>query len=145
MQVLQILNSKGADAVVSVKPGTLVSDAAKILADKRIGTVIVSPDGETALGILSERDIVKTLATQGASCLSAAVDDLMTSDLVTCTRGDQAETVLQRMTEGRFRHMPVVEDGKMVGLITLGDVVKARLSELAMEKDALEGMISNQW
>ncbi len=145
MQVLQILKSKGNDGVVTVKPGSLVSDAAKILADKRIGTVVISADGSTADGILSERDIVRELAEQGAACLKQTVDDMMTRDLITCTRADSAEGVLQKMTDGRFRHMPVVEDGKMVGLVTLGDVVKARLSQLAMEKDALEGMITSQW
>lgn len=141
MLVHQILKSKADDGVVTVKPGTLVSEAAKILAERRIGTVVVSPDGAAAKGILSERDIVRELAKSGGACLNAAVDDYMTSALVTCTREDKADDVLARMTEGRFRHMPVVEDGQMVGLITLGDVVKARLSELAMEKDALQGMI----
>lgn len=141
MLVQQILNSKASTAVVTVKPGTMVRDAAKILADKRIGTVVISEDGDTADGILSERDIVRELATRGAACLSEKVDDYMTSKLVTCTRADSADSVLHRMTEGRFRHMPVVEDGKMIGLITLGDAVKARLSELSMEKNALEGMI----
>ncbi|MBV2361044.1 CBS domain-containing protein [Thalassococcus sp. CAU 1522] len=141
MQVLNILKSKGTDGVVTVKPGTLVSEAAKVLAEKRIGTVVISADGETADGILSERDIVRVLAARGASCLEDTVDSMMTSKLVTCKRTDKADDILATMTEGRFRHMPVVEDGKMVGLITLGDVVKARLSELAMEKDALQGMI----
>ncbi|WP_418593917.1 CBS domain-containing protein [Ponticoccus sp. (in: a-proteobacteria)] len=141
MQVQQILKSKGTDGVHTVKPGTLVADAAQILAEKRIGTVVISSDGSTAEGILSERDIVRVLATVGAGCLSDKVDDYMTRELVTCTRAELADAILAKMTEGRFRHMPVVEDGRMIGLITLGDVVKARLSELAMEKDALEGMI----
>ena len=141
MQVYQILKSKSDDKVVTVPPGTLVSEAAKILADRKIGTVVVSPDGEIASGILSERDIVREIAKRGATCLSDTVDTYMTSKLVTCTRNESADNVLQMMTKGRFRHMPVVEDGVMVGLVTIGDVVKARLSELAMEKNALEGMI----
>ncbi|WGW03017.1 CBS domain-containing protein [Tropicibacter oceani] len=141
MQVHSILKSKGSDGVVTVKPGTLISDAAKILAEKRIGTVVISATGTDALGILSERDIVRQLAAHGAGCLIETVDTFMTKKLVTCTRSDQADDVLSKMTEGRFRHMPVIEDGEMVGLITIGDVVKARLSELAMEKSALEGMI----
>jgi CBS domain-containing protein len=141
MLVQQILKSKGDTGVMTVLPGSLVQDAAKILAEKRIGTVVVSSDGKSAEGILSERDIVRELAKRGASCMSDKVDNLMTSNLVTCALNDAADSVLQKMTEGRFRHMPVVEDGEMVGLVTLGDVVKARLSELAMEKDALEGMI----
>lgn len=141
MLVHQILKSKGDQGVVTVKPGTSVSDAAKILAEKRIGTVVVSETGKTADGILSERDIVRELAARGAGCMSDKVDDYMTTELVTCAMGDDATSVLQKMTEGRFRHMPVLEGTEMVGLITLGDAVKARLSELKMEKDALEGMI----
>ncbi|SHH14111.1 CBS domain-containing protein [Marivita hallyeonensis] len=141
MQVHHILKSKANDAVVTVASGTSISEAAKVLAEKRIGTVVISNDGVEALGILSERDIVRELAARGAGCLSETVDTYMTSKLVTCQRNNDADDVLAKMTEGRFRHMPVVEDGKMIGLITLGDVVKARLNELAMEKNALEGMI----
>ncbi len=141
MQVHQILKSKADASVFTVAPDALVSDAAKVLADKRIGTVVISADGDTASGILSERDIVRQLATHGAQCLTASVSDYMTTRLETCTRDEEADTILSRMTEGRFRHMPVVEDGKLIGLITIGDVVKARLSELSMEKSALEGMI----
>lgn len=141
MLVHQILKSKTDDKVVTVKPGTKVSEAAKILAERRIGTVVVSKDGTTADGILSERDIVRVLANRGGSILTEPVDAFMTAKLVTCHRDEKADDILQKMTDGRFRHMPVVEDGKMVGLITLGDVVKARLTELSMEKDALEGMI----
>lgn len=141
MQVHHILKSKANDSVVTVPSGTSISEAAKLLADKRIGTVVISDDGETALGILSERDIVRELAAHGAGCLSEQVTSYMTSELVTCRRNDDADDILTKMTEGRFRHMPVVEDGKLVGLVTIGDVVKARLTELAMEKTALEGMI----
>lgn len=141
MLVHQILKSKSDDAVVTVQPGSKVSDAAKILAERKIGTVVVSADGQTAAGILSERDIVRVLAKRGGSMLNEPVDSFMTSKLVTCERNDSADEVLTKMTEGRFRHMPVIEDGQLVGLITLGDVVKARLSELSMEKDALQGMI----
>lgn len=141
MLVSQILKSKGEDTVVTVPPGMLISDAAKMLADKKIGTLVVSSDGKKADGILSERDIVRELGNQGAVILQLSVDKLMTSKLVTCKRDDRADAILQTMTEGRFRHMPVVEDGVLVGIVTLGDVVKARLTELAMEKNALEGMI----
>lgn len=141
MLVHQILKSKGSEGVLTVKPGTLVEEAAKILSDKGIGTVIVSDDGSTPEGILSERDIVRELAKRGVDCLKDTVDDYMTTELVTCGRDESADSVMEKMTSGRFRHMPVMEDGKLVGLISLGDTVKARLSELAMEKDALEGMI----
>jgi len=84
---------------------------------------------------------VRALAVKGTGCLMETVDTMMTRNPVCCTRQDSSDQVLTRMTEGRFRHMPVVEDGKLVGIVTIGDVVKARLQELAMEKDALEGMI----
>lgn len=141
MLVHQILKSKTDDTVVTVTPETKVSEAAKILADRKIGTVVVSSDGKTADGILSERDIVRVLANRGGVILTEPVEAFMTAKLVTCERNHSADDILEKMTNGRFRHMPVVEDGKMVGLITIGDVVKARLTELAMEKDALEGMI----
>ena len=141
MLVQQILKAKGDDKVITIKPGTLVSDAARILAERRIGGLVVSEDGKQIQGILSERDIVRSLAVRGASCLSDRIDDMMTRNPVCCARGDTSDQVLTRMTEGRFRHMPVVEDGELVGIVTIGDVVSSRLSELAMEKDALQGMI----
>ena len=141
MLVHQILKSKSDDAVVTVEPGTKVAEAVKILADRKIGTVVVSTDGHKAEGILSERDIVRVLAKKGGAIMNDSVDAYMTAKLFTCGRNDNADDVLQRMTDGRFRHMPVIEEGQLVGLITLGDAVKARLTELAMEKDALQGMI----
>jgi len=142
MLVQLILKSKAGSGVETVPSSTSVSDAAVILTEKKIGTVVVSDDGgKTAAGILSERDIVRELAKSGGGCLTKPVGDYMTSDLVTCTSQTNVSEVLAMMTEGRFRHVPVVEDGEMVGLVSIGDVVKAQLSQLAMEKDALEGMI----
>lgn len=141
MTVAKILKSKGSDAVVTIKPELPVADAAKVLSEKKIGSLVVSPDGTTAVGILSERDIVREIGKRGSGCLTDRVEQMMTSKLTTCTREDKAEGVLATMTQGRFRHMPVVEDGKLIGIVTLGDVVKYRLEELSMEKDALEGMI----
>ncbi len=141
MLVQQILKSKSDDGVVTVPPGTTVGRAAEILSTRRIGAVIVSPDGKTVAGIVSERDIVRELGRKGAGCMVDLVDGIMTAKLVTCAREDQTDSVLQKMTDGRFRHMPVMEGTEMVGLISIGDVVKARLTELAAEKEALEGMI----
>ena len=141
MLVRQILKTKSNDDLITIDPGTTVSAAAELMSGKRIGAVIVSQDGKTAEGILSERDIVRELGRRGAACLTELVETMMTKELISCARDDTADHVLAKMTEGRFRHMPVVEDGEMVGLISIGDVVKARLSELSMEKEALEGMI----
>jgi CBS domain-containing protein len=141
MLVQQILKSKGDDVVVTVAPGTPVQKVAELLSTRRIGAVIVSADGKLAKGIVSERDIVRELGRRGAACLGDPVESLMTAKIVSCTRAEGTDAVLGRMTDGRFRHMPVIEEGQMVGLISIGDVVKARLMELAAEKDALEGMI----
>ncbi len=142
MLVQQILTSKGGEGgVISVTPDAKVADVAQLLSSKRIGTVVVSSDGNALDGILSERDIVRELGKRGAGCLNETVDGMMTSKLVTCTPQDTADGVLKMMTDGRFRHLPVVDDGKLIGLISIGDVVKARLAELSMEKDALQGMI----
>ncbi|HMO07754.1 MAG TPA: CBS domain-containing protein [Paracoccaceae bacterium] len=141
MLVQQILKAKSDDGVVTLPPGTTVAAAAELLSSRRIGAVIVSPDGKRVAGILSERDIVRELGRRGAACMTDKVDTVMTVRVAGCTIGDSAEEVMQKMTDGRFRHMPVMEGDEMVGLISIGDVVKARLGELAMEKDALEGMI----
>jgi CBS domain-containing protein len=141
MQVHQILASKADDGVVTIAPSATMGEAATLLSARRIGAVIVTGEGGSPLGILSERDIVRELGRQGAGCLQAKVSEAMTAKLVTCTREDSAHDVMSRMTDGRFRHMPVMEGSVMVGLISIGDVVKARLGELAMEKEALEGMI----
>ena len=141
MLVRQILATKGGGGVITIEPNTLVGDAARLLSEKRIGAVVVSDDGDVALGILSERDIVRELGRRSDTCLGDKVTALMTRELVSCTPDETADDVLEKMTSGRFRHMPVLENDKMIGLISIDDVVKARLSELSMEKDALEGMI----
>lgn len=141
MLVHQILKSKPEAGVVFVGPDTPVSEAAKMLGEKRIGTVLVSEDGKVPLGILSERDIVRELGRAGGACLERTVADYMTRNVITTTPQSSVSEVLTQMTEGRFRHMPVMDGEAMVGLISLGDVVKAQLQKLEMEKDALEGMI----
>ncbi len=141
MIVSQMLKSKPDVGVISVTPDSTVTEAAKLLSTHRIGTVVVSKDGESLDGILSERDIVRELGKRGVGCLEDPVSALMTSELVTCSTSDTALQVLEMMTEGRFRHVPVMDGGKMVGLISIGDAVKGRLSQLAMEKESLEGMI----
>lgn len=141
MLVQQILKAKPITGVKTIAPGVSVRDAVKVLSDNRIGAVIVSSDGKRVAGILSERDIVRELGKAGASVLDQPVERIMTSAIIGCSKGDTADQVMERMTAGRFRHMPVMEDGEMIGLISIGDVVKAQIDHLAMEKDALEGMI----
>ena len=141
MLVSQILKSKSDDGVITIAPGTTVGKAAEMLSARRIGALIVSPDGRHVAGILSERDVVRELGRRGPACLADTVDSMMTTKIVSCTRHDRTDDVLQKMTDGRFRHMPVMDGDQMVGLISIGDVVKARLMELSADKDALEGMI----
>ncbi|WP_375255950.1 CBS domain-containing protein [Yoonia sp.] len=141
MIVAQMLKSKPDVGVISVKPDAMVADAAKLLSKHRIGTVVVSADGTSLDGILSERDIVRELGKRGAGCLRDPVSALMTAKLVTCTLTHSALDVLEMMTDGRFRHLPVMDGENLVGLISIGDAVKGRLAQLAMEKESLEGMI----
>lgn len=142
MLVSQILKDKSIQEVVRVAPGTTVGEAAQTLSAKKIGGVIVcDADTMTPRGIVTERDIVRELGKRGAICLEDKVDEIMTRDLVTCDPSDRAIKVLQVMTEKRFRHMPVMEDGKLIGLVSIGDVVKARLDELGAQAEALKNMI----
>ena len=131
---------KGSVDVVTIKPGTQVADAVRLLSENRIGALVVA-DLDKPEGILSERDIVREMGKRGTACVGEPVSNLMTAKLVTCSPSDTALDVLEMMTNGRFRHLPVMDGPNMIGLISIGDAVKARLAELAMEKDALEGMI----
>lgn len=142
MLVNQILSMKASGDIFTVAPDASVADAARLLSEKRIGAIVVSDDGKVPLGILSERDIVRELGKRGASVLDLPISELMTRKLITCTTGSSGLDVLNLMTQGRFRHLPVVDDaGEMVGLVSIGDVISARLKELAAEKEALTGMI----
>jgi CBS domain-containing protein len=141
MLVQQILNRKAMTTTVTVQPDLSISDAVALLSRKRIGAVIVQSEPGMFDGILSERDVVRELGKEGASVLGRKVSDLMTCKLEVCAPEDTALSVLERMSSGRFRHMPVVSEGKMTGLVSIGDVVSARMEQLAMENSALEGMI----
>lgn len=145
MTVRKIMQAKEKHDIVTVKPDDDVSSAAAILAKHRIGAVIVTVDGARVDGILSERDIVRALGTSGPGCLSNKVHELMTSSVKGCEMDDTANSVMERMSEGRFRHMPVMEDGKLAGVISIGDVVKTRIQEIQNENAALTGMIANTW
>lgn len=141
MIVSQILHDKPQHDIATISANSSVAEATGVLSSKRIGALVVSEDGKTVDGMISERDIVRELGKRGTGCLTDKVSDLMTRDIVTCSKQDLADAVLTLMTKGRFRHMPVVDDGQMIGLISIGDVVNARLSEISMENQALEGMI----
>lgn len=140
MLVKQILANKTA-GVVTLAPGATLREAVELLAARRIGAVVISPDGRRVAGILSERDVVRELGRRGADCLDEKVEKVMTRAIYGCAPDDSADRVLEVMTQRRFRHMPVMEGDAMVGFISIGDVVAARLAELQMERDALTGMI----
>lgn len=142
MLVQHILTLKPTQTVQTIMPGLTLGDAAKLLAKLRIGALIVTEDGQTIDGILSERDIVRELGQRGPSCLEDRIRDVMTSEVIACHPGDSAISVLEKMTDGRFRHMPVINEGKMVGVISIGDVVKARIGEVEQENSALAEMIA---
>jgi CBS domain-containing protein len=141
MTVQKILKVKGDMPIITIRPSATLGEVATLLSSRRIGAVVVSETGTDVQGIVSERDVVRELGRRGAACLTDRVQSVMTAKVVGCARSDRATEVMGKMTAGRFRHMPVMEGEVMVGFISIGDVVKARLDELSMEKDALEGMI----
>ena len=145
MIVRNIIDTKSLRQIITIEPSDTVRTATEILAKHRIGAVIVSRDGAIVDGILSERDIVRALGTRGASILDLQAQELMTATVVGCHPEDTAISVLERMTEGRFRHMPVVDENRLVAVISIGDVVKARIAEVQTENAALTDMISNSW
>ena len=140
MQIREVLDVKPAGEIHGIDPDATVAEAVARMVERGIGSLVVLREG-ILVGFITERDIVRELGRRGAACMAETVDSIMTANIVGCRRDEQANDVLQKMTDGRFRHMPVMEGNQMVGLISIGDVVKARLTELAMEKDALEGMI----
>jgi CBS domain-containing protein len=142
MNVMHIMKLKGSSVVETVSPESTVAAAADILAAKRFGALVVSVDGSDIAGILSERDIVRALAREAGGCLTMPISKLMTESVETCSPAETANSVLQRMTSGRFRHMPVTEDGKMLGLLSIGDVVKARMAEIEQENAAMVELLS---
>ena len=142
MNVTHILKLKGSSTVETISPETSVATAAATLAEKRFGALVVSVTGTDIAGIISERDIVRALAREAGGCLTMPVSKLMTEQVETCAPADMANSVLERMSAGRFHHMPVTEDGKMVGLLSIGDVVKARMTEIEQENAAMVGMLS---
>lgn len=136
MRISEILRRKGAD-VVTIAPDATVRELLRVLAAHNVGAVIVSPDGGLISGIASERDIVRHLHTYGADLLDQPVSAIMTAAVHTCSPEDRVETLNATMTQHRVRHLPVVADGRMVGIVSIGDVVKSQISELQTEREHL--------
>jgi CBS domain-containing protein len=140
MTVQSILSRKG-NQVFTIGPNATVADAVAILAQRRIGALVVTGNDLELLGIISERDIVRLLDEKSATALAAPVADVMTRKVVTCTQTDTIADIMELMTARKFRHVPVVEDGVLSGIVSIGDVVKARLGEFQQEHDALHDYI----
>ncbi|MBI1262838.1 MAG: CBS domain-containing protein [Rhizobiales bacterium] len=141
MNVATILKSKGSD-VAKLGPDVSLQDAARLLTEKRIGAVVIM-EGDRLVGILSERDIVKAVSQQGAVALTTPLREVMTSRVVTCGLNDSVDEIMDSMTAGRFRHLPVVENERLIGIISIGDVVKHRMAETVMETEALKLYIAS--
>lgn len=139
MTVRAILDLKGRDVVTITSDHTL-AEAAEHLTSHKIGALVIVADGRVS-GILSERDIVKAVSRGGAAALGGRVGETMTSAVTTCQPYDTISEVMNRMTAGRFRHLPVIDDGKLAGIISIGDVVKHRLAEIERESSALRDYI----
>ena len=140
MFVSDVLAQKGG-LVFTVTPSTTVAQVAQQLSTRRIGAVLILADTQVIAGIVSERDLVRAMARHGAAALDLEVRHIMTREVVTCHPDDPIERVMAVMTAGRFRHLPVEDRGELVGLISIGDVVKARLEETQHETEALKAYI----
>jgi CBS domain-containing protein len=136
MTVKAILSLKGGD-VATIEPTASLATAAKVLADRRIGSLVVIDSANRLAGILSERDIVRALAERGAAALGERLDQAMTRGIVTCTEAMTVTEIMKRMTAGKFRHVPVVEFERLVGIVSIGDVVKYRLAVMQHEAQSL--------
>jgi CBS domain-containing protein len=142
MLVKQIFKQKD-DRIITVQPDDTVATAAEILKRENIGAVMVSEPGSELAGILSERDIVRAIPEHGPNLFDLTVAQLMTREVVTCSSEDRVHDLMKKMTAGRFRHLPVVDDGKLTGIISIGDVVKSRLEELEAEASQLREYIAS--
>jgi CBS domain-containing protein len=140
MTVQSILSKKGTE-VVTIEPTATLAAAVQALSQRRIGALVVTGADRRIVGIISERDIVRVLGEQGTAVLQAPVSETMTRKVVTCTQSETIPEIMERMTSGKFRHVPVAEQGRLIGIVSIGDVVKARLGELEREHDALRDYI----
>lgn len=142
MLVSGLIDTKGSDVVTAV-PMSTVAEVAAVLAERRIGAVVVSSDGRAIEGVVSERDIVRVLADRGASALEEPVEAIMTREVFTCEPGHTVEQLMGLMTERRIRHVPVVVDGALTGIVSIGDVVKDRVKDLETETQVLHEYIAH--
>lgn len=142
MIVSHILDSKGHE-VVTARQSLTVAEVAVLISERRIGAVVISDDGKVVQGIISERDIVRAVATAGAEALTMEVAQFMTRSVVTSTGDETINQVMERMTNGRFRHLPVLKDGQLHGIVSIGDVVKQHVAEIENEASAMRAYIAS--
>jgi CBS domain-containing protein len=142
MRVADVLRNKGSE-VFTVQPGTPVREFLEILVSRRIGACVLSPDGSTVVGMVSERDIATGLAARGAEILEAPVSDLATALVQTAAMDTTLDELMRMMTDKRIRHVPILVDGALAGLVSIGDVVKHRMDELEAEREHLVNYISS--
>ena len=140
MTVKSILSSKGRD-VTTIDPAALLETAIALLAQRRIGALVVLGPERRVIGIVSERDVVRALAEQGPSVLTAPIAQVMTRKVSTCSESDTVCELMEQMTAGKFRHVPVIDRDRLVGIISIGDVVKHRLGEMERESEAMRDYI----
>jgi CBS domain-containing protein len=140
MTVKAILSRKGSD-VLTIEPTATLAAAVELLAARRIGAVVITGPERQVIGILSERDIVRAFAASGAAALDQQVGQVMTRKVMTCTEAETVASLMERMTQGKFRHLPVVERGRLVGIVSIGDIVKHRLGEMENESSAMREYI----
>jgi len=142
MLIAQILTTKG-PVVHAIAGDATLSDAARELTEKKVGCVIVLDGDGDILGVLSERDIVREVARRGASCLDSTVASAMSSTVITADPGESVDACLGRMTDRRIRHLPVLRDGKLIGLVSIGDLVKLKIEEVEVEAASLRAYIAS--
>ncbi|MBX9761230.1 MAG: CBS domain-containing protein [Beijerinckiaceae bacterium] len=141
MTVRRILAGKGRD-VVTISPDRTLSEAVRLLCDRRLGALVVTHESGALAGIISERDIVQSIALRGAGALSEPVSQSMTENVVTTVEAATIQSVMTEMTTGRFRHLPVLDQGRLAGIVSIGDVVKHRVAEMEDEQQALREYIA---
>ncbi|MGI9462341.1 MAG: CBS domain-containing protein, partial [Aestuariivirgaceae bacterium] len=141
MSVAHILQTKGSD-VISISPTAAIMEVAGVLAENKIGAVLVIEGEDHVAGIISERDVVRALAKKGKDVAGAKVGDFMTRELITCAPDATINQIMSLMTQGRVRHLPVLEDGKLCGMISIGDIVKRRIAEVEFEAEEMKRYIS---
>jgi CBS domain-containing protein len=142
MTVKAILDRKGTD-IATIEATADLAAAVKLLAARRIGALVVIDSDQRVAGIISERDVIRELAERGAAALEQLVGQVMTRKVVTCNRAETMSSIMELMTGGKFRHLPVVEEGHLIGIVSIGDVVKHRVQEIELESATLRDYIRN--